>query len=425
MTDSTGVRNWTYNDRDAAFTDQTTYTGLPAQTIGYGFYPNGSRQTMTTPAGAFNYGFDGGGRLTSLANPFGETSSWAYLDNDWLWQQTLGNGTGGANGTTTYWSYNARGLVTDLQSKTSGGTLLSDFGGVGGMQYDGVGNLIALPANVPGAAATGTTTYTSNSQDQLTQEQSARNGAYTDSFGYDAAYNPTTYKGAANTFNSDNQNAAFVYDGNGNPSTNGGSAPQFDPENRLTTYGSVLTAGYTGESLRAWKQNGAGVRTYFLYDGSLPIIEMDSSGNVTAVNTFGGNGSVCQRLDSGQNVLSTSVFDPYGNRLTADTGELWGYDAQDGYHTDAETSLQLLTFRYYDAGQGRFLTRDPGGAEGGINVYCYGDGNPVTAADPTGLKPYPQPGCKEAAAIQRAIDVACDYASVDIMGCLSDIAERI
>lgn len=42
-----------------------------------------------------------------------------------------------------------------------------------------------------------------------------------------------------------------------------GSALTFDPDNQLTAYGTILTAGYTGDGLRAWKQTSAG-RTYFL-----------------------------------------------------------------------------------------------------------------------------------------------------------------
>ncbi len=38
-----------------------------------------------------------------------------------------------------------------------------------------------------------------------------------------------------------------------------------------------------------------------------------------------------------------------------------GFGGQWGYYADRETSLSLLTHRYYDAGMGRFLTRDPKG----------------------------------------------------------------
>ncbi|HAF12799.1 MAG TPA: hypothetical protein DCK93_10125 [Blastocatellia bacterium] len=63
----------------------------------------------------------------------------------------------------------------------------------------------------------------------------------------------------------------------------------------------MLTAGYTGDGLRAWKQNANG-RTYFLYDGNLPMAELDSSGSLTATNSFANNGLVTRREGS------TSIF---------------------------------------------------------------------------------------------------------------------
>lgn len=45
----------------------------------------------------------------------------------------------------------------------------------------------------------------------------------------------------------------------------------------------------------------------------------------------------------------------------------------------------LLTYRYYDPAEGRFLTRDPIGYAGGLNLYAYCGNNPVGRSDPSGL----------------------------------------
>ena len=45
-----------------------------------------------------------------------------------------------------------------------------------------------------------------------------------------------------------------------------------------------------------------------------------------------------------------------------------GFGGQYGYYTDYETNLLCLTHRYYDSGTGRFVTRDPIGYNGGINL---------------------------------------------------------
>ncbi len=234
-------------------------------------------------------------------------------------------------------------------------------------------------------ALAGATSYSYDTRNELLNETSVRNGGYSSAFGYDGAENPTTFKGSPNSFNADNQNAAFAFDGNGNPTTYKGDALGFDPENRLTSYGTVMTAGYDGDGLRAWKSTAAG-KTYFVYDGDAPVLEMDSSGNVTAFNVWGANGllsrrmgtasayytfdpqgSVVQRLDINQNILSTSAYDAWGNPLVANPNDPFGYEAQWGYYTDNKTGLLLLTHRYYDPTQGRFLTRDPVGYEGASN----------------------------------------------------------
>jgi len=62
-----------------------------------------------------------------------------------------------------------------------------------------------------------------------------------------------------------------------------------------------------------------------------------------------------------------------------------GFGGQFGYYKDGATGLYLLGHRYYDPGTGRFLTRDPIGYGGGMNLYWYADGNPVNESDPTGF----------------------------------------
>ena len=397
MTDGTGSHSYSYGNLDELLSVTTTYTGLAAQTISYSYYLNGSRASMTTPAGTFNYNYDAAGRPTSMTNPFNETTSWAYQNNDWLQTQSL------HNGVITSYTRNALGRVTRLLNQI-GSTTISDFSSIA---YDGIGNRTSVTASIPGATLlNGITGYAYDSKDQLTQETSTRNGGLTDSFAYDAAGNATTFQGQSNTYNSNNQQTGtgYSYDNNGNPTTYSSStALTFDPENRMTAYGSVLTAGYNGDGLRAWKQTSSG-RTYFLYDDVVPVVELDNTGTVVSTNTFGATGlvsrrtgstsvfyvfdsegSVSQETDSNGNTLSNYLFNAFGEALSGSQTEPFGYRAQFGYYTDNETGLQLLTHRYYDPSRGRFLTRDPIGYEGGVNIYAYSTNNPTNLIDPDGL----------------------------------------
>lgn len=403
VTDGVGSYAYTFDDLNEQASATTTYTGLPAQTISYGYYPDGSHQSMTTPAGTFSYTDDAVGRAAGLSNPSGETSTWTFLNNNWIASQNSGGIL------TASYTHNQRGMVTDLTNRrNSDSALLSEFGGI---LYDSVGNMDSVTATVPSVTAySGTTTYAYNSKNELNTEQGTGMGGYTNSFSYDAAGNPTTFKGTTNSFNNANQNTANAYDGAGNPTTYQSVTLSFDAEDRLTACGSTLTNGYRGDSLRAWKQN-ASAKTYFLYAGTIPVCELSSSGAVTATNTFGPNGlisrhtssgsifyafdahgSVCERVTGGGTVTSAQVFDAYGSRQSTDgnTDPYCGFGGQSGYYTDWETgtanaALELLTFRYYNPTVGRFLTRDPSGYKGGANSYEYVGNGPTGGSDPLGL----------------------------------------
>jgi RHS repeat-associated protein len=62
-----------------------------------------------------------------------------------------------------------------------------------------------------------------------------------------------------------------------------------------------------------------------------------------------------------------------------------------GQYADEETGLHYNTFRYYDPGTGRFVSQDPIGLAGGLNLYRYAP-NPVSWIDPWGWVGETTPG---------------------------------
>ncbi len=332
------------------------------------------------------------------------------------------------NGSYTLYDYNNVGALSSLINKKSDGTVRSTFDEFG---YDGVFNNLGFDADYASSTDyTGTKAYEYDTKDRLTSEARSGSGPFSFTFAYDAAGNPTTFKGASRTYNIDNQrtsSSSYVYDGNGNPTTYAGSTLAYDRENRLTSAPS-LTAGYRADGLRAYKGSGTD-RRYYLYDGGNVVCELLADGSVASFNDYapdglvarmdepvevggddctsnrGGSlssadiagetyflfdpqGSVAHRLGTSEGVLANSHYDAYGVE-SADTTvyDPFGYNAKHGYTLDRETGLYLCQHRYYDPGTGRWLTRDPIGFGGGLNLYGYCGGGPVGAVDRSGYRP--------------------------------------
>ncbi len=187
----------------------------------------------------------------------------------------------------------------------------------------------------------------------------------------------------------------YTWDNNGNLLNDGVNIYTYDSANhlkQLTQGTNTYIFSYNGLGDRL-AQNGvhytldlnAGL-TQVLSDGTdtyLYGLDRVAQQQSSASEYYLGDalGSVRQVVNSNGTVALARSYDPYGNtrQTIGDAQTNFGFT---GEFTDP-SGLAYLRARYYDPRMGRFLTRDPSGAE--ANLYQYARANPVNRIDPTGL----------------------------------------
>jgi RHS repeat-associated protein len=100
-------------------------------------------------------------------------------------------------------------------------------------------------------------------------------------------------------------------------------------------------------------------------------------------------GSVIAQTREDQSVQNFYSYTPYGEVLPIGDDEK-NSTQYTGRESDS-TGLYFYRARYYDPVLKRFIAQDPIGLSGGMNVYGYVEGNPVSFVDPFGETIYKGP----------------------------------
>jgi RHS repeat-associated protein len=157
----------------------------------------------------------------------------------------------------------------------------------------------------------------------------------------------------------DGWNVAAILDGSNNP------LYTFTWGTDLS--GSMQGAGGVGGLISMTVCTGANAGTYFpCYDGN---------GNVVAM-VNAATGAIAANFEYG----------PFGEliRATGPMAKLNPFMFSTKYY-DWETGLYYYGYRYYNPSTGRWLSRDPIGESGGMNLYCLMGNDPIGRIDINGL----------------------------------------
>lgn len=386
------------------------------QAVGYEYDAGGAFSGLVWPDGStVRYARDADQRLASVTDWAGRQHTLDHAPEDAGWRMTSPEGL-----VATSWQDGA-GLTTGRRLEGPGGVLFEQS-----YTYCAQDRLTGSADSRLGSAL-----YEYDPEGQLLSAR--RTDAAPEHFSYDAAGNRTDGPAGAACFNALNQVVSqggeqFAYDGRGNLVMRSGGARgdwryDWDGFDRLVgaQNGEGLAMRYAYDALgrrisKTMRRDGSVVVTRYVWAGEQLIREIETA---SGAGFEPQHGEADQRRDfaywpesytplllrDGARICQYHV-DPLGApmRLTdAAGGIVWeaqrsGFGGAQimvgavhqplrlpGQYHDIETGLHYNRLRYYDPDLGRYLSRDPLGAAGGLNLYTYVGNDPVNRADPLGL----------------------------------------
>jgi RHS repeat-associated protein len=430
------ITNYTYD----ALNRLTTITYPDTTTATYGYDASSRLTTATNPTGTVSIAYDNRGRTSSVTDVFGQVVAYQYDASSNRTQLSLN---GSTNATYQY------DVIDRLTQLTDNATLNTTFaydatdkitsrtlpnGVVSTWEYDGLDRLTRLK-HVKGANTLADFQYQLSAVDNVTQ---MIDGAGTHSYTYDtrdrltAATHPNqpnesyglddvgnrvnSHQGSSYTYDPFNRlvaanSSSFSYDTIGKliskQDTGGNWTYIWDYEHRLTqatlSGGATVTYSYDALGRRVARNSSVSGTTRFVYDGADVIRDLDGAGSVIADYLNGPGvdnklrqvaggatayfvsdhlGSTRGLTDANGALTATVAYDSYGNVVAGSLPTRYTFT---GREADADTGLMYFRARWYDPRQGRFISEDPIGFDGGLNFYNYVGNNPVRFIDPFGL----------------------------------------
>ena len=223
----------------------------------------------------------------------------------------------------------------------------------------------------------------------------------------------------------------LTYDADGNMLSDGNWTYTWDGENRLTRMVSTnltktlaFTYDYQGRRIekKVWNNTtGTGTpATYlkYIYDGMNLVADYDAiNGRIIRSYTYGPgvdniqsmtiyneddttetyyyikdlSNTVHALVNGNSEIVEYYYYDAFGNFKIMDDYYLWIPESVygnrflfQGREYDYDTALYYFRARWYEPETGRWLSPDPIGISGGLNLYVFCGNDPVNFIDPTG-----------------------------------------
>ena len=379
-----------------------------------------------------SYTYDVGGRLAERHDPGGAVTAYHYDSAGHLSELR-----DGSNTLLVRYSYDAAGQLSRVENGNGSSTTYA---------YSATGQIAQIIDFDDGGNAVGRLAYAYDAGSRVVTA-STLDGDWT--YGYDAAGQLTHAVFELANIAIQDQDLTYVYDVAGNRVqtikdgvvtsyvTNdlnqyisvGGGTYAYDIDGNLisrTHDGEHWNYGYDeeGQLITVTGPDGTwsyeydafgnriasthnGIREEFVNDPLVNSVlqEYDGTGNLLATNLYGNGlagrassthgtyyfssdigGNVTALTGSDGEIVASYTYSPFGEiLLQSGTPEgHFQFSGKYGVVTD-ETGLDFMRARYYEPTLGRFISRDPSGLDGGVNLYSYVENSPTNLNDPVGL----------------------------------------
>ena len=395
------------NEYDAATGWLMASHGADGTEVAYSRRNGGGVASFSSVAGTTSYSFDVAGRKTHVASPSGSFALGYCGWNGKLSAVTI------ASGFVVEYEYDVMDRVTNISWKTTSGATLGGFA----YEYDAVGRIVSR-SHAMGSNAFDRV-YSYDDLDRLASDDGV---TYT----YDAAGNrmKRAENGATVTYALGVGDRLASWTGGSYTYAFAGNVTRIERDGRPTLelawnsqyqLVSVATNGVFAESY-AYDALGRRVSTTTLEettrhvydDGWQVIADLDANGNVVASYVWGDGidrllavkvggasyypltdiqGTVWGYVDSQNNVVARWQYDAWGNVVDEFVSVLELASLRYRFQCrewSAATGLVNFRMRWYDAETGRWLSKDPIGLNGGLNLYAFCKCNPVVFCDSNG-----------------------------------------